>query len=96
MANLSLILGNGKQKTVLVKGAGARSKSPANPPWAVWPSQCVGLELCCSPADPRGLAGVEWRLLLSLNLSAVSLFKASKREVKGLGGEDLQGMETLF
>lgn len=38
---------------------------------------------------------MEWRLLLSLNLSAVSLFEASKREVKGLWREDLQGMETL-
>lgn len=50
---------------------------------------------CAAHQLSQGGCRVEWRLLLSLNLPAVSLFEASQREVKGLWGEDLQGMETL-
>jgi len=39
-----------------VKGARARSETPAKPPWAVLPSECGGPELCCLLAQPRGLA----------------------------------------
>lgn len=93
MANLWLTLGNGKQNTALVKGTGTRSKTPVKPPWSALPCQHMGLELCCSPAQPRGLAGTQG-FLLSLKVSAVSFFKTSRTEAKDLRGEGLQGMET--
>lgn len=89
-----LILGNGKQNVALVKGTRARSETAAKPPQPALPSQRVGPELRRSPAQPRGLVEGGCVLLLSLKLSAVSLFKTGRTEVKGLRGEDLQGMET--
>lgn len=92
MANLWLILGNGKQNTALVKGVWATSKTPWSHPglrWWVsaWGRSCSACQLSQGDRHRGGL-------LLSLKLSAVSLFKPSKTEVKGLRGEDLQGMET--
>lgn len=58
-------------------------------------SQCTGPELCCFPAKPGGMCVCVCVLLLSLKLSTVSLFITSRTEVKGLRGEDLQGMESL-
>lgn len=82
-------------RRVLEKGAGPKEQDPCGPTLGSVTQSVRGAGAVLLTSLAKGAGRVEWRLLLCLNLFAVSLFKASKREVKGLWGEDLQGMETL-